>query len=131
MTGTLEIRLEEDERVVATWGGHELVTDQNESAPTPFDLFLASVGTCTGYYVARFCRSRQLDPTGIRIRERTVEEGTTHRLARIEIEVALPPEFPARYREAVLRAAGQCAVKRALESPPVVEVALAEERVRV
>jgi putative redox protein len=131
MTRALEIRLEDDDRVVAEWDQHELVTDQNESAPTPFDLFLASIGTCTGFYVSRFCRSRQIDPTGIRIVERAAQESGTHRLERVEIEVSLPPEFPERYRGALLRAAGQCAVKQALEHPPVVEVALTERGVPV
>jgi putative redox protein len=118
MTGVLEISLAGQDRVAARWGALVLATDQDDSAPTPFDLFLASIGTCTGFYVARFCHSRQIDTSGIRIVERVVEEPATHRLEPVEIEIALPPAFPERYREAVLRAAGQCAVKRALEHPP-------------
>ena len=125
MTGALEIRLAGHDRVTAEWGSHALATDQDGSAPTPFDLFLASIGTCVGFYIARFCGTRDLDPSGIRIVERVVEDPGANRVERVEIEVALPPEFPARYREAVLRAAGQCAVKRHLEHAPAVEVALA------
>jgi putative redox protein len=41
---------------------------------------------------------------------------------RIEIDVRLPEGFPERYREAVVRAAQLCAVKKHLEIPPVIEV---------
>jgi ribosomal protein S12 methylthiotransferase accessory factor len=40
----------------------------------------------------------------------------------VEIDVALPGNFPERYREAILRAAGQCTVKRHLAVPPVIIV---------
>jgi ribosomal protein S12 methylthiotransferase accessory factor len=125
MTSDMEIRLERADRVTAHWAHHVVSTDQDDTAPSPFDLFLASIGTCTGFYVSRFCRKRQLDPTGIRIVERVVSDPETHRVERIEIELGLPPEFPDRYREAVLRAAGQCAVKQQLDRPPAVRVGLA------
>ena len=125
MSPEIEIRLGSGDRVSAHWGRHALATDQDESAPAPFDLFLASIGTCVGFYVSRFCRRREIDPRGIRIVERPIPEGGTHRVERIEIEVTLPPEFPERYRDAVLRAALQCAVKQHLERPPAVDVELA------
>jgi len=124
MTSEMEIRLEAADRVTAHWGSQVVATDQDGTAPAPFDLFLASIGTCTGFYVSRFCRKRQIDPAGIRIVERVVSEPTTHRVERVEIEIALPPDFPEHYREAVLRAAGQCAVTRQLEQPPAIRLAL-------
>jgi ribosomal protein S12 methylthiotransferase accessory factor len=41
---------------------------------------------------------------------------------RIELEIRLPAGFPQRYREAVMRAAELCAVKKHLDRPPVIEV---------
>jgi ribosomal protein S12 methylthiotransferase accessory factor len=41
---------------------------------------------------------------------------------RVHVNVELPPEFPPRYRDAVLRAAAHCTVKQHLEHPPLVEV---------
>lgn len=51
-------------RVEATIGRHHIVTDQSaahggdDSAPEPFELFLASLATCAGLYVSSFCQTR-------------------------------------------------------------------------
>ena len=53
-------------RVDAHFGPHTVNTDQSPrgggegSAPEPFALFLASLGTCAGVYVLNFCRQRGL-----------------------------------------------------------------------
>ena len=53
-------------RVDAHFGPFTVMTDQpskaggEDSAPTPFALFLASLGTCAGIYVLGFCRQRNL-----------------------------------------------------------------------
>jgi uncharacterized OsmC-like protein len=45
-----------NKRVYANYGGFTIETDQpargggDDSAPAPFDLFLASIGTCAGIY---------------------------------------------------------------------------------
>ena len=41
---------------------------------------------------------------------------------RVEIEILLPADFPDKYREAVVRAANQCAVKKLMENPPAIVV---------
>jgi ribosomal protein S12 methylthiotransferase accessory factor len=128
MVESIDIRLEQADRVAAHWPRYSVTTDQEGTAPSPFDLFLASIGTCAGFYVSRFCRSRRIDPAGIRISERIVSDPGGHRVERVEIAIDLPPGFPERYREAVLRAAGQCAVKQHLERPPAVRIELATAR---
>ncbi|MFN2174075.1 MAG: hypothetical protein ACK2UF_21845, partial [Candidatus Promineifilaceae bacterium] len=37
-------------------------------------------------------------------------------------DIQLPPEFPEKYKAAVIRAADQCAVKKHFEYPPQFEV---------
>ena len=39
------------------------------------------------------------------------------------LDIELPAGFPERYREAVIRAAEQCAVKKHFERPPAFEIA--------
>ena len=58
-------------RVDAHFGPHTIATDQPPvaSAPTPFAVFLASIGTCAGIYVLGFCQQRGLPTEGIRIME--------------------------------------------------------------
>ncbi len=43
-------------------------------------------------------------------------------MARIRIQIELPPGFPEKYREAILRAVDQCSVKRHLAEPPRFEM---------
>ncbi|HOP61337.1 MAG TPA: osmotically inducible protein OsmC, partial [Candidatus Saccharicenans sp.] len=40
----------------------------------------------------------------------------------IKLEIHLPESFPDKYREAVVKAADQCAVKAHLEQPPSIEI---------
>jgi putative redox protein len=122
-----QVRLAGGDRVVVSTGEHEVVTDQDGSAPNPFTLFLASVGACAGYYVARFCRQRGIPTEGVRIRQTHVRNEAEHRIGSIELTLELPPGFPPRYREAALRAAHTCTVKRHLEEPPSIRLALAAE----
>jgi ribosomal protein S12 methylthiotransferase accessory factor len=119
----LEITLGPDARVDARTDGKLIATDQDGALPEPFELFLASIGTCAGSYVERFCRKRDLPTDGIRIVQTTSDPDPKTRLIdRIDIDVELPPGFPERYRSAVVRAANLCTVKKHLSHPPSIEV---------
>lgn len=118
------VRLMGGDRVVVDTGEHQIVCDQDGSAPNPFTLFLASVGACAGYYVARFCRQRGIPTEGIRLRQIHARDEASHRVSEIVLELELPDSFPPNYREAALRAAQTCTVKRHLEAPPEVTLGL-------
>ena len=115
-------------RVDAHFNGFTVCTDQGPqgggeaSAPTPFDLFLASLGTCAGIYVLGFCRQRGLPTEGIQLRERVVRNPETRKQEAVEIDIEVPATFPEKYHEALVRAAAQCAVKKQLEAPPAIQV---------
>jgi putative redox protein len=110
-------------RVDAHFGNHVVPTDQplqgggTDSAPTPFAVFLASIGTCAGIYVLGFCRQRGLPTEGIRIVEK-VNYAVTGMVETIDLEIQVPADFPAKYYEALVRSADQCKVKQHLEHPP-------------
>ena len=118
--------------VSARFRGHEILTDQparaggNDTAPPPFDLFLASIGTCAGFYALRFCQSREIDTEGLGVTLEPVRDPETKRIATIRIELKLPPGFPERYHRVILRAVDQCAVKRHIVQPPEFDVTIAE-----
>jgi putative redox protein len=111
-------------RVDAHFNGFTVMTDQpayaggQGSAPAPFSLFLASLGTCAGIYVLGFCRQRGLPTEGIRLIQRMESDPTTRMISKIELEIQLPPSFPEKYKDAVIRSAEQCAVKKHIENPP-------------
>lgn len=124
----IEVFFEEGAKVNARMGKHVVKTDQKEhgggedSAPAPFDYFLVSLATCAGIYVKVFCKKRGIDSSGIRIYQHHHNDPQTRKLTGIDIEIVLPDEFPEKYREAVIKAADQCAVKRALKDPPEIAV---------
>jgi ribosomal protein S12 methylthiotransferase accessory factor len=115
-------------RVAAHFGGMTVTTDQSvaeggeASAPSPFALFQASLATCAGYYVLAFCKQRGLAVEGITLFQRTVPDPASGRVATVVLEIRVPPAFPAKYRDALVRAAEQCTVKKHLEHPPGFEV---------
>lgn len=115
-------------RVDAHFGEFTVKTDQppmgggEGSAPTPFATFLASMGTCAGIYILGFCRNRGLPTDGIRIIQRMQSNPMTGLVGKVEFEIQVPPTFPAKYHDALIRSADQCAVKKHLEYPPEFEI---------
>lgn len=111
-------------RVDAHFGPYTVKTDQppsgggEGSAPAPFSVFLASIGTCAGIYVLGFCRQRGLPTDGIRIVQGMEIDLATHLVGKIYLDIQVPPTFPEKYRDALIRSAEQCAVKKHLENPP-------------
>ncbi len=111
-------------RVDAHFGAFTVATDQPPvaSAPTPFALFLSSIGTCAGIYVLGFCKQRNLPTEGIRIIERVHSNPMSGMVEKIDLEIQVPPEFPEKYRDSLIRSAELCAVKKHLENPPTFDV---------
>jgi len=120
-------------RVDASLRGHLVATDQpveaggEDVAPSPFELFFVSLATCAGYYAMRFCESRQIERDGLDV-ELHVDRAPNHGpITAVRIEVKLPHDFPERYREALLRAVDQCAVKKFVAAPAPIETTLVDQ----
>ena len=120
----MEISFPGGKRVDARAGSLVIGTDQSVqaggggTAPEPYMLFLASMGTCAGIYVLGFCQSRGLPTEGLRLTQKMDWNPVSHKLESVDLTVHLPKGFPEKYRDAVVRAAEQCAVKRAIQDPP-------------
>ena len=128
MTSGMEISFPGGVAVEAILDGTTIRTDQPErqggggTAPSPFDLFLASIGTCAGYYALRFCQERQIPSEGLSVSMSWERSPETKLISRVRIEMTLPPDFPEKYRSAILRAADQCAVKKHLVAAPAIDL---------
>jgi putative redox protein len=88
--------------------------------PTPgaFDLFVMSIGLCTGSVVWAFVDNRDLSIAGTRILMQTTVDEETHMIVHVEMILNMPGSFPAKYKDAAARAAEACAVKRHILHPP-------------
>ena len=116
-------------RVDAHFDKFTVLTDQppigggEGSAPTPFAVFLASLGACAGIYVLGFCRQRELPVDGIRIVQRMHRrDGGKGLLEKVEMEIQVPSSFPEKYYSALVRSADQCLVKRVIADPPEFDI---------
>jgi putative redox protein len=115
-------------RVDAHLGPHTIKTDQPPAgggkgeAPTPFALFMASMGTCAGIYVLGFCKQRNLPTDGIRIIQRAHRDMQKGLIGQVDLEIQVPPSFPEKYHASLIRSAQLCAVKKHLEHPPEFEI---------
>jgi len=111
-------------KVDAHFGGFTVKTDQSPhgggegSAPAPFAVFLASIGTCAAIYVLGFCKQRGLPTEGIRILQKVQSNPMSGMVDNITLEIQVPASFPEKYYDALVRSADQCAVKKHLENPP-------------
>jgi len=125
----MEITLHGKKEVTASYNGYTIKTDQpleaggDASAPAPFDLFLASIGTCAGIYVKGFCDQRDIPTENIRIIQSMEFNRETRLISKIGLEIKLPADFPEKYKDAVINVANLCAVKKHLRNPPEIEVA--------
>jgi putative redox protein len=118
----MEITFGQGDRVDARSGARVIHTDQNGPEAAPFELFLASIGTCAGIYVSRFCQQRGIPAQDVTIRQTMIPDPATRMIGRIQLEIMLPDNFPEHYKDAVIRSAQLCAVKKHLEQPPQIEV---------
>ena len=124
----MNIFFEGKKKVNAEFNGQIIDTDQtfqaggDGSAPAPFTLFLASIGTCAGIYVKSFCLQRNIPTDDITITQKMNYNYKTRLIDNIELKVNLPKTFPEKYKTAVINAVNLCAVKEHLKSPPNIEV---------
>ncbi len=120
----MEITFPGGARVDAQFGPYTVYTDQppmgggQGSAPTPFAVFLASIGTCAGIYVLGFLRQRGLPTEGVSIRQRMHSNPATGMVSQIDLEIQVPEDFPEKYKDSLVRSAELCAVKKHFETPP-------------
>ena len=124
----MEVYFPGGKRVYADYRGFTIETDQpvrgggEDSAPAPFDLFMASIGTCAGIYALGFMQQRGISAEGSKLVMRPQADPATGMVARIDLELQLPAGFPEKYRDAVINAMNLCAVKKHLHQPPAFEV---------
>jgi len=115
-------------RVDAEYKGRIIQSDQpvyqggEGTAPAPFDLFLASIATCSGFYVLAFCQKRGIPVENASVVMKTERNPESKMIEKISIEVQLPPEFPEKYKSVVLKAVDACSVKAHIMNPPEFEM---------
>ncbi|MEU6272933.1 OsmC family protein [Streptomyces populi] len=109
--------------------GHRLLVDQpvdaggTDIAPTPVELFAASLATCVAFYAGRYLQRHGLPREGLRVRsEFTMATDRPARVDSVRVVVVPPPELPARRHAAMLGVASHCTVHNTLHDPPGIRI---------
>lgn len=124
----MEVYLTGNKKVEVSYKGFSIKTDQPEtaggdnSAPSPFDLFLSSLGACAGFYALAFCQQRNIETKNIKLILGFERNKEMKMVTGINIDISVPKEFPDKYKESVIRAVEQCTVKKHLYDPPKFEI---------
>jgi putative redox protein len=124
----MEITFNGGKVVEAHTKDHVIKTDQPLSSggennyPSPFELYLASIGTCAGVYVKSFCDNRNIPTDRIRIIQTVKFDEVTRLPTHIKLDIKLPEDFPVEYKSAVVKVAELCKVKKSITSPPQFEM---------
>jgi ribosomal protein S12 methylthiotransferase accessory factor len=120
-------------RVDVAFGPFVVRTDQpvhaggDGSAPTPFGTFLATIGACAGTYALAFCRKRGLPVEDMRIVQTMDTDRATGMVTAVHLDIQLPPQFPEKYREPLIRAAEQCTIRKHFDAPPRIVISTQPE----
>jgi len=130
----MEISFPGGNKVDAKYKGFVIKTDQpihsggEGTAPEPFSLFLSSIGTCTGVYILRFCQEREISTENLKMIIRTEKKEVTHMVDKIKMDIHAPNTFPDKYKNAMIKAASLCTVKKHLEKPPKIEISVTKKQ---
>ena len=111
--------------------GHQVRVDQpldeggDDTAPTPTELFVASLGLCVAFYAGRFLDRHGIDRTGLAVQVAwRMAEGRPARVGQIVITVTPPHAMPPERLPAFLAVARGCTVHHSLAQPPAVDISL-------
>ena len=114
-----------------TAGRHQFVSDEptsvggTDSGPTPYDLLLAGIGSCTSMTIAMYARRKQwaLERVTVRLRHSHVHaedcaacETRTAKLTLIERDIELEGVLDEKQRARLLEIANRCPVHQTLTS---------------
>ena len=120
MDNTFKITFGTNKKVDAAFRQFELKTDQSkesggdETAPEPFELFLAALGTCAGIYAKSFLDVRKISTRGMYLTLEPFFKENQKLMDRIRICLYVTQAFPEKYMRAIIKSMEGCAVKNQL-----------------
>jgi putative redox protein len=127
----LVVRHLERDRLRIEIRGHHLDVDQpvedggDDKAPTPTELFAASLASCVGFYAERFLRRHDLPTEGLAVEcSFRMASDRPARVVSIDVRVALPDGVPPERGPALRAVVEHCTVHNTLVQPPVVTIDL-------
>lgn len=110
-------------------GAHQILTDQplenggENSAPTPPDLLLASLGACAAHYAMEYLSTRYLPTEHLHVQVLADKTARPVHLDNFRVIVETAP-LEAKHLQGLQRAVETCLIHRTLIANPKVEIQL-------
>ena len=97
----------------------------SDAAPTPVELFVASLASCVGVYVRRYLARHGLPAEGLSVAAEFDMADRPARVGQVHVSIDVPHGVPDERRDALVAVASHCTVHNTLEDPPDVRIAFA------
>lgn len=113
----MNITFEGKAKVIADFEGYQTITDLITSmggdgdALNPFQLFLVSIGCCTGLFARQYMEKHQIDLSDKKI-EISFDFNETHDLAKVHVVLFVGQNFPAALENPLINVCKSCKVKK-------------------
>jgi putative redox protein len=128
-TSGVDVGYLDGERYEIQVRGHRITVDQPvdsggaDTAPTPTELFVASLASCVAFYAGRYLTRHGYDRDGLAVStEFEMAADRPARVTAVRIVVHPPAGFPAERTSALTAVASHCTVHNTLTHPPDVTV---------
>jgi putative redox protein len=127
----MDVRFVAGESYEVSVRGHRLLVDQpadaggQDTAPTPTELFIASLATCVAFYAGRYLTRHGYSRDGLAVSAGfEMASDRPARVSSIRLTVLPPADLPADRRPALRAVVSHCTVHNSMTFPPPVAIDL-------
>jgi uncharacterized OsmC-like protein len=127
----MDVRFVAGESYEVSVRGHRVLVDQpadaggQDTAPTPTELFVASLATCVAFYAGRYLTRHGYSRDGLAVSAGfDMASDRPARVSGIRLTVQAPADLPADRRPALRAVVSHCTVHNSLAFPPPVAIDL-------
>lgn len=120
----IKVTLLDGQKLEAAFEGFKVVADQPENnggtntAPGPFDYFLASTALCAGYFIKAYCQARNLPTDGINLQQISSKDPDNKYKLTLNLKITVPATFSDKDKAGIIRAVEGCSVKKTIAEKP-------------
>lgn len=110
---------------------HSILCDQptenggEDTAMTPPELMLASLGSCAAFYAVQYLKTHHLAGEGVEVSVTAEKLKCPARLGNFKIHVLSPVALEGQHTEGLMRAVKHCLIHNTLLAPPQIDIELA------
>jgi uncharacterized OsmC-like protein len=111
-------------------GGHTFTIDLSKDkggsdlGMDPPEVFMASLGSCIGVYITRYCKNVKLNADGLDIHLDWCLSDDKTTIETINVRIELPNAEVGRRKDALLKVAGHCLIHNTIQNPPEIKMTL-------